>query len=231
MRNKILPATAVAFGLGFSLCSPPSGAAELSEPVRLPSIFRKWGTETAGIDLPETTIAELGRCMGRDQQLSRDVRDLKATGAQLERDSEVLKATFETMAAARDRLRIEQEALLADSKALEERNAAIEKSRTRIEARSRKGVRDQAETKRLQADIDAFNREVVAYNDAVRTLQARSREADGRVNEYNGKSAAVQAEADPVMQRAMRYEAQLAEFEKLLERYKAKCLGERKIVY
>lgn len=220
----------IGFAMAASFMSTLAPAAELSEPVRLPAIFHKWGPEGTGNDLPETSMDEISRCIGTDQGLSRNVRDLKVAAAQLDRDLEGLKASRESLTAARDRVSAEQEALAVEAESLRARSIAIDKARTLIDARNRKGVRDQAEAKRLKSDIDAFNREVAAHNEASRSLQDRVKEAALRVDEYNRAAAEFRARAEPVSQRVAQYEAQSAQFNKRLASFKSKCEGERRIV-
>jgi chromosome segregation ATPase len=191
----------------------------LQPEIRLPSITSKW-KRPGDKDLPEITLDELERCIGRDVGMQGELSEVKHAQRQLESErmeldkaNDELKQSAMSIEAVRVNLKDQATRFQAEGASLDQRLSAIEK-------RKKSAPRDQADINAINALVgaynadtarrnkwrisllgsqDAFNKSLAAHNATVVELNEKVAVFNKHNNEFQRSAAALAKRSEQYM--------------------------------
>jgi chromosome segregation ATPase len=183
---------------GLGLLWPDMGLAQataaappvINTELRLPGI-RAYFKRPDDMPKPRITLEELGQCMGDNQQLRAQVRELTARRDALVEGRKPLEAEHLAIQQAGRDIDAQRESLSQDMAAHDRAAQALERRRAPLQAQNAQPVSSAAQARQRQADIQQFNAELRHQQTRNQGLITRQRNFNQTVTAHNARLAAL----------------------------------------
>ncbi|MFM9912129.1 MAG: hypothetical protein ACKVN9_01165 [Methylophilaceae bacterium] len=228
MNSK--PLSKLIFFLAFTLSIGLSAAPETSPSVRLPGIYHVWKEEGSTDEMPEISMEEIERCVGKDYKISQKYDGFKAESARLERESGEFEKIGKTITPEREAIESEAKALNARTTLMNDRTVDLDRQNAELATLTAKKKMDAETVKAVNAKINNYNSLAKAHNADLALLKERVSQFEEKQRAFNSKLLPLKERMDAFNVKAEEFKARKKEFDGLLLSYKDKCTGERSIV-